>query len=95
MSPHLDRLRRGDRWWPAEFVLRIAGLAFLYGTGALAIGAHRLITSPPAHDATLGEFAICATTFLTLICGLALAFEGPGLFRLVPIPAGSAYFPRD
>ena len=95
MSSHLDRLRRGERWWPAELLLRIAGLAFLYGACKLAVLAHHLIMRPPLHEPSLGEFAISAATFLCLTCGLALTVEGPGLFRLVPIPARSAYFPGN
>ncbi len=95
MYRYLDRLRRGERWWAAELALRIAGLALLGGCYRLGLLSHRLSTAQPSHVATLGEFAICAATFVSLTCGLALTFEGPGLFRFVPVPTHSAYFPRD
>lgn len=95
MSGNPDRLRKGERWWAAEVVLRFCGLVFLGGCYRAALLAHRLINTSPPHQATPGEFAVCAVTFLMLTCSLALIFEGPGLFHHVPIPAHSAYFPRN
>lgn len=86
MSSLLDRLRSGRRWWAAELVLRFAGLGLLAGCWYFARVAYRSIVPPPAHPATLAEFAICAGLFGLLSAGLALTIEGPGLFRLVPIP---------
>ena len=92
MSSHFDRLHRGERWWAAEFVLRTAGIALLGGCYKLALLAHRMIAAAPPHEATLGEFAICAAVFLALTSGLALTMEGPGLFRHVPVPSRSAWY---
>lgn len=89
MSRHLERLRSGERWWAAEFVLRSLGLVLLRGCYKLALLAHRMTTTPPPHQATLGELAICAATFLALTGGLALTFFGAGLFQDVPIPPHS------
>ncbi|MEP6869501.1 MAG: hypothetical protein ABJA20_13395 [Novosphingobium sp.] len=94
MSGNLDRLRHGERWWAAEVALRVGGLMLLGACYRAALLAHALITALPQHRATLSEFAVCAATFLSLTGGIALTFAGPGLFRHVPIPAHSAYFPR-
>jgi hypothetical protein len=85
-SSHFDRLRRGERWWAAEVVLRAAGIGLLDGCYRLALLAHRTLAAPSPHDATLAEFAICAATFLALTAGLALTMEGPGLLRDLPVP---------
>lgn len=95
MSSHFDRLRRGERWWPAEFVLRGLGAALLGGCYKLAVMAHHLIAAPPPHDATPGEFAICLAVVITLTSGLALTFFGPGLFEEVPIPRSSRWYWKD
>lgn len=92
MSGKLDRLRKDERWWAAEFVLRGLGLAAFTACWRVAVFAHRLVTAPPGHQPTVGEFAACAATFLLLISGLVLTFEGPGLFRHVPISGRSGYF---
>lgn len=95
MSRHLDRLRRGERWWAAEFVLRAIGLTLLGSCYKLGFLAHRMVTTLPQHQATPGEFAICAAIFLALTCGIALTFFGPGLFKEVPIPRNSAWYWRN
>lgn len=86
MSGNLDRLRKGERWWAAEVVLRVGGLLLLDACYRAALLAHGLINTPPHHQATPGEFALCAATFLLLTCGLALSFEGRGLFKHIPMP---------
>jgi hypothetical protein len=95
MSGNLDRLHKGERWWAAEAVFRACGLALLGICYRAALLAHTLINTQPPHQTTPGEFAICAVTFLSLTCGLALTFEGPGLLRHVPIPPHSAFVPRN
>lgn len=92
MSRHLDRLRRGERWCAAEIVLRMIGLALLGGCYKLGLLAHRMVTTMPPHQATLGEFAICTAIVLALTSGLALTLFGPGLFEQVPIPSRSAWY---
>lgn len=94
MFSHSDRLGKGQRWWAAEILLRLGGLVLLGACYGAALLAHRLITTPPPHQATLAEFALCLGVYLSLSGGLALSLVGPGLFRHVPIPAHSAYFPR-
>lgn len=95
MSRHLDRLRRGERWWAAEFVLRTLGLALLVGCYQLALLAHRLVTLPTPHQVTLGEFAVCLGIVLLLTSGLALTIFGPGLFEEVPIPSRSSWYWKE
>lgn len=91
MPGMLDRLRKGERCWPAELALRGLGLAALTASSRAALLAHRLITAPPAHSPTLGEFAVCAATVLLLTTGIALTFEGAGLFLQVPFPASNVH----
>lgn len=93
MSEYLDRLREGKRCWTAEAVLRAAGVTLLGACYRVALLAHALVEARSPHQVTPGELAMCAATFLLLTCGLALSLEGPGMFRHVPIPAHSAYFP--
>ena len=93
MSRHLDRLRRGERWWAAEIFLRAIGVTLLGSCYSLGLLAHRMVTTLPSHQATRGEFAICTAIVLALTSGLALTLFGPGLFWEVPIPRNSAYFP--
>ncbi len=95
MSGYLDQLREGKRWRAAEAVFRTGGLVLLDACYRAALLAHGLISARPPHQTTPGEFAVCAATFVLLTCSLALTFEGPGLFRHIPIPAHSAYFPRN
>ena len=95
MSRHLDRLRRGERWWAAEFVLRTLGLALLYGCHQFALVAHRMVTMPPPHQATVGAFAVCLGVVMLLSSGIALTLFGPELFEDVPIPSRSAWYWKD
>ena len=78
---HLDRLRKGERWWAAEAVLRALGLALLGLCAALGQIAHRLAATPTPHQATLRDFAVCTAIVLALSSGIALSLFGPGLFR--------------
>jgi hypothetical protein len=61
-------------------------LGLLYVCTLFGRSVIRLVNQPPQHEATALEFAIAATTFVCLSAGLALLFEGQGLFRLVPLP---------
>ena len=74
--------------------MRAIGLTLLGSCYKLEHIAHKMITTPPPHQATLGEFAICVAVVLAMVGGLALTLFGPGLFEEVPIPRNSAYFPR-
>lgn len=95
MFSHFDRLRRGERWWPAEIVLRTIGTVLLGVCYMLVDLAHDLVTAPPPHPATPGEFAICLAVVIALTSGLALTLFGPGLFEEVPIPRSSQWYWKD
>jgi hypothetical protein len=84
------RLESGERWWAAECVLRAIGGALLALSAAMAAWLHR--TLPSAHSQAAG-FAAAALAVTCLSLGLALLFEGPGLFRLLPVPGRQAHFP--
>jgi uncharacterized membrane protein len=92
MSRNLDRLRKGERWWTAEVILRSIGILLLSTCYRLGIIAHRWVTAQPMHQATLREFAACLAIVVCLTSGLALTMFGPKLFEHVPIPRNSAYF---
>ncbi len=85
----LQRLHSGERWWAAEVVVRALGLALLAACYQAAITAHNIAPRSPMQQPTSAEFADCALAFVLLFVGLAFTFEGPRLFRLVPIPARS------
>ena len=80
------RLESGERWWAAEFVLRTLGVALLGAFAALWRVVVRMVGHMPPHQGTPAEFAVAALAFVCLTSGLALLFEGPGLFRLLPMP---------
>lgn len=86
MSHYFDRLARGERVWAAEVSLRVAGLLALAVCCCLGAVAHRLMTTPQPHRASLSEFALCVGMAVSLNCGLALTMDGPKLFARVPNP---------
>lgn len=86
LAERLAALREGKRWWPAEFVLRGAGLLLLAAGWRLALVVHRMATTPAPHEAGIAELAVSALVVFLLCGGLTLAFVGPGLFRQVPLP---------
>ena len=92
MSNHFDRLRRAERWWAAEIIMRLIGILVLGGGCKLALFAHQMTSTRPPHQATLGEFAICAVLVLALTSGLALTLFGPEVFNEVPTPRSSRLY---
>lgn len=92
MSRNFDRLRKGERWWTAEVVLRGLGMLLLTACYRLGLIAHRWVKAPPPHHATFGEFAVCLAIAAFLTSGMALAMFGPKLFEHVPIPQGSSLY---
>lgn len=86
MDTMMERLKQGERCWPAELVLRSAGLAVLYLCALLSRAAYRLVNQPPPHPGGPLEFAIAAAACACLSVGLALSLEGAGLLRPVPLP---------
>lgn len=79
-------MHHGGKRWTAEFAFRLVGALLLSASYRLALAAHRMVGTPPHHQATAGEFAVCAAAVVLLWGGLAFAIEGAGLFRLVPVP---------
>lgn len=86
LSEKLAALGAGERWWPAEVVLRAIGLLLLGGFGALALSIHRMVATPATHSASCSELALCTAAVILLCGGLTLTFAGPVLFRRVPLP---------
>jgi hypothetical protein len=80
----IDRLRRGERCWLAEIVLRSAGLLLLALCGLLAHDVVRQVQRIPAG--TPVEFGIAALVVVCLTAGLALLCFGPHLFKAMPVP---------
>jgi hypothetical protein len=82
----IRRMQQGERVWPAEALLRLSGLALLGACRLAALWLLRLVRIAPPHQGTPAEVAVAAAVFVCLTTGLALLFEGPGLFRLMPRP---------
>ncbi|WP_448662096.1 hypothetical protein ACG3SL_15655 [Sphingomonas sp. CJ20] len=80
------RLETGTHGWREEIAVRAAGAVLLSLCVAAAMWLHRAVTHPPGHAATLIEFAAAALATACLGLGGAFLVEGPGLFRLIPIP---------
>ena len=87
MRDIIRRMERGERCWPAEIVLRSFGLALLGLCAAAALWLFRLVHQPPPHSARPVEFLAAALAFFGWSLGCAFLAEGPGLFKLVPVPA--------
>jgi hypothetical protein len=88
----LRRLESGAGGWPAQAGLRLGGALLL---GLCALAAWALVASmhrPPAHNASPAEYGEAISSVLTWALGWALLIEGPGLFRLIPVPPRHARF---
>lgn len=86
MATMFERMKQGDGCWTAELTLRLAGLACLALSAFLARALGRLVNQVPPHSASPVELTVAAAVCACLSAGLALAVEGAGLFRLVPLP---------
>jgi len=93
LNNRLATLRKGQRWWAAEVVLRALGLLALVAFWRLAQFVHRLTAALPRHPASLWELALCAASVALLCSGLTLVGVGPGLFRHVPLPPHFTLYP--
>ncbi len=87
MRAVMRRLESQERWWAAEIGVRLIGLALLGIAAANSWLLRRFVLSLPAHGATAGEFALAAAAVAAFTLGCAFTAEGPGLFRLLPVPA--------
>lgn len=94
MGALLRRLENGAGGWPAQAGLRLGGATLL---GLCALAVWTLILSlhrPPSHNASPAEFGEAVASVLTWALGWALLIEGPGLFRLIPVPPRHVRFDR-
>ena len=92
MGAFLHRLESGAGGWPAQAGLRLGG-ALLLGGCALAVSALAVsIHHAPLHNADPAEFGEAVLSVIAWALGWALLLEGPGLFRLIPVPPGHIRF---
>lgn len=89
------QLEEGEGGWAAQLGLRLGG-ALLLGTCALLawalfVSMHR----PPEHNASPAEFGEALSSVVTWALGWALLIEGPGLFRLIPVPPRHIRFDKS
>ena len=87
MGRIMRRLESGKRWWAAEIVLRSFGLALLGLCATAASWLYRSVHQPPPHGTHALEYGAALVTFLSWSGGCSFLFEGPGLFKLLPVPA--------
>jgi hypothetical protein len=85
----LRRLESDRPGWAAQIAVRSAGLALLGLCAAAAWWLHRSVHQLPHHSGTILEFAAAALAVISGCLGWALLGEGPGLFRLIPVPGRS------
>lgn len=86
MTAILRRLESDRPGWAVQIAVRSAGLALLGLCAATAWWLHRSVHQLPPHGATLLEYAAALLTVASGCLGWALLGEGPGLFRLIPVP---------
>ena len=87
MGMIMSRLERGERWWAAEILLRAFGLALLGSCVLAALWLYHSVHLPPPHDTRALEYAAALGAFLSWSLGWCFLVEGPGLFKLIPVPA--------
>jgi hypothetical protein len=95
MGQIMRRLESGERWWAAEIVLRSFGLSLLALCAATALWLCRSVHQPPAHSARALEYGAALVAFLSWSLGWAFLVEGPGLFKLIPVPPRHRRFNLD
>jgi predicted small integral membrane protein len=87
MGKIMRRLESGERWWAAEIAFRLLGLVLLALCGGAALWLFRSVHLPPPHEARPLEYLGALLAFLSWSLGWACFVEGPGLFKLIPVPA--------
>lgn len=81
------RRRQGDKpRWAPELGFRGIAAALLGLAGMILRTVEHAVQRLPHQPFSIAAFALCALAFAMATTGLALAIEGPGLFRLVPYP---------
>jgi len=90
----LRHLEEGTGGWRAQLGLRLGGVLLL---GACALAVWALVVSmhrPPEHSASPAEFGEAISSVAAWMLGWALLIEGPGLFRLIPVPPRHVRFDK-
>ncbi|PVX31101.1 hypothetical protein [Sphingomonas pokkalii] len=82
-------MARGERLWTAEIMLRGAGAMLLGLCGFVLSRLHHGMVLVP-HIPRAADYRLAALAVLCGCSGSALAAEGAGLFRLLPIPGRHA-----
>lgn len=95
MGRIMHRLESAERWWAAEIALRSAGLVTLALCAVAALWLYRTVNQPPRHEAEPLEYGAALFSFLSWSLGWAFLVEGPGLFKLVPVPPRHRRFTLD
>jgi hypothetical protein len=86
MSKIMRRLESGERWWTAEIALRSFGLVLLGFCAFAAMWLYRSVHASPAHVIAAFHYLVAALVFLSWSLGWCFLVEGPGLFKLIPVP---------
>jgi len=88
----LRQLEQGAGGWPAQLGLRAGGAVLLTGCALLASALFASIHHPPHHPVAPAEFGEAMLSVIAWALGWALLVEGPGLFRMIPVPPSHARF---
>jgi hypothetical protein len=80
------RLEKGEGSWGAQIVVRGLGALLLALCMASGSWLCRSVARPPAHGIAALEMLAAAVVVAAWWFGTAFLVEGPGLFRLVPVP---------
>lgn len=91
----MRRLEGGERWWAAEILLRTFGLAMLGLCVVSVLWLHGSLNMQPRHGPAALEYAAALAAFLGWSLGWVFLLEGPGLFKLIPVPPRRRRFNLD
>jgi hypothetical protein len=86
LSAILRRIESENPGWQAQLGVRAIGLVLLGLCAAAGWWLHRAIHQWPPHGATLLEGGAAVLVAAGWCLGWAFLAEGPGLFRLIPVP---------
>jgi hypothetical protein len=87
MGRIMRRLESGERWWTAEIALRSFGLVLLGLCALSSLWLYGSVHTPPHHAANALEYLAALLAVLFWSLGCAFFAEGPGLFKLIDVPA--------
>lgn len=86
MGRIMRRLESDERWWAAEILFRIVGLMLLALCSCAALWLYRSVHLLPAHNIRVFEYGAALIAFVSWSLGWSFLVEGPGLFKLMPVP---------